>query len=626
MASSRQQILARRSRQRASALGLGLAGAASPVLLGLAYGWAWLPVLIWGFGSLALGAHFFQRAGDQAVWALLARAYRRLTSGRLEAAEASLVLATQLRPKRHLARLIHLQQATIALRRGALDHSRSELDAALDLSRVPQWRDPGVRRDATAARGMRAFVRAAQGDAEGARRDAAAVHRDHAASADDLARVALAEAILIQRESEREALRDHVNRHRTLLYEHTHPRDREIVRAFDRMSRSTARAAYRQRAVDMPSASVGEEPPLAEWVGRIAPDAVLYLKGTGTAGTEAGAKIPSPRATPAGVAGMRAARGRRIGDVRGPLALFAWSSALGYVGFMIGAMLQPDDYGSSGTARLVFFTVLFALVPLVMRLADPVRARLRASHLRALGPAMSSLHRGDVKKAEVQLGELSESRHDVVAAQAHLTLAGLAERRGDLTTTLLHCDRGLRRLRREHAEREAGALVPDLMSLRALALAAMGLYEEARSELAHLPRTYAHRGLALFRTRLIELAVVGDTRAAAQWIDEHGGDLSLTQREELLIDAILALEDPGRVGPAELARLRDETTRASPTSKWLEAVAPDIAARIAGLAHESGARIELEAPADWTEIEAEREAEHDAEWRAAGAELARQTR
>ena len=177
-------------------------------------------------------------------------------------------------------RLVAIQRAIIAIRRGDMPAAARALDAAIEQP-VESFARENAAYQLEGAHALRAFVRASLAQPDGARADIAAVML-HPASEDALARVALAEALLLEQAGKREELRLLLSEKGTLLLEHTHPRERAIVRAFQRMVRSDRSSVYR-RAEARRDKEEGEEPTLADWVAKVAPGAASFVRSTRTA-------------------------------------------------------------------------------------------------------------------------------------------------------------------------------------------------------------------------------------------------------------------------------------------------------------------------------------------------------
>src|SRR5262249_897419 len=149
---------------------------------------------------------------------------------------------------------------------------------------------------------------------------------------------------------------------------------------------------------------------------------------------------------------------------------------------------------------------------------------------KSLRAARAAFSRGDFDRA-AELARLpSGSRADLFAAQGHLLLARVADRRGEMTKALEHADAGLARLARP-AMRPATSdlLYPELAAERAFAVAVLDRSEEARAEVSSLAPSFAYVERARLRVGLVELARRGDLRRAARLVEDASADLALSR-------------------------------------------------------------------------------------------------
>ena len=113
------------------------------------------------------------------------------------------------------------------------------------------------------------------------------MRRSPSAPAEALARAEVAEAIALERSGDREALAAHLAEKRALLLDSTAPRERAVVRAYQRMLRAPKSSVYRRSASrDAPAAAAADgEPTVADWIARVAPAAAPFARA---------ARAPSP--------------------------------------------------------------------------------------------------------------------------------------------------------------------------------------------------------------------------------------------------------------------------------------------------------------------------------------------
>ena len=477
-------------------------------------------------------------------------------------------------------RLVDIQRAIIAIRRGDMPAAAKALDAAI-AQPVESFARENAAYQLEGAHALRAFVRASLGQAEGAREDIAAV-MEHPASEDALARVALAEALLLEQAGKREELRLLLSEKGTLLLEHTHPRERAIVRAFQRMVRSDRSSVYR-RAEARRDKEEGEEPTLADWVAKVAPGAASFVRSTRPA--DQVAKVQPQQALQAPThqavrANMEARKPAQTGAfkwvvlaVAGVVTLISVISALGAVIFPTVGVATAEQSASAMSGVMPLLLLPLGMLPVIYGVSRALRwtARRRAEKAaRAPKKALSGA------PGQAELEALTASPSPVVASQAWLLLADRAERDADFPRALAAATSGLSRLSDPKDRAAADIIYPDLVSLRAFMLAASSRDEEANAELTSLGPAYPHYSRAVFRAGLLAILRRGDLRAAARWIDQGEADLPLSVREELLADLVRAAVQPEGAGAGEIQRLKDELASMPEVKTWIRKVAPQL--------------------------------------------------
>jgi hypothetical protein len=534
-----------------------------------------------------------------------------------------------------------VQRALIALRSGDLEEARRSLDVALALPLGLVSRDAS-RRTRSEARALRAFVRASLGDVVGARADIAAVRGDEGASYAShqaLARVTLAEAVLLDRAGDRTRLKDLIHEHEELLLEHTSPRERALVRAMRRMVSVTEKGSiYRQRESPKRRRARGKDARLSDWVARIAPEAAPYVRDQGRAHTASKALYvevarPSRKAVRK-VRAARAASAQKKGSLWTAAALVGAPLAL-FFGAMGIVELQKSLSSASSSGGLSLAEVLAmgigVAAPLVFMGLRLMRWQREPAVRKAAGEAWK--RGGWVAADETRGAMLAESGSNEVAAGGYLTLASNAERKGDFEGAIAACDKGLGRIATAQKRGEVELLHADLVALRAFALAACDRRDEADAELALLGESYPGYGRAVFRVELVTLVRAHDFAGAARLAEQSTGDLPLSVREQLLGEVARAAAAPDRVGAGEVDRLREEIKASPERARWLDRVAPGLleafshagevelpAARVrvavptGNVQQNQGIRSEMAADADnenaaRAELEAEQEAE-----------------
>jgi tetratricopeptide (TPR) repeat protein len=487
-------------------------------------------------------------------------------------------------------RLADIQRAIIAIRRGEVAPAEAHLSSAIERPLVGYARENATYQ-LEGAYALRAFVRAALGRHEDARADIAHVESGNP-SDDARARVALTEAMILEQQGKREELRMLLTQKSALLLEHTHPRERAIVRAFQRMVRSDRASVYRRAEVARREKVEGEEPMLTDWVAKVAPGAADFVRSPRPA--EQVARIAPmeavARPTEEAIrANTEAKKPVKKGSWKRPLlGLAAVAAAVtGLVElFTMDAPNVADTNIAAGapgasSAMSFFLLTLVVMVPVVYAVVRALRwlGRVRAEKevrdgakgARAAGPPN-----------EDQLRALTDSPSPVVGAQAWLMLADRAERRGDFHGALHAATSGLARLSDPRDRAAADIVYPDLLSLRAFALAACGRFQESNAELASLGPAYPHFSRAVFRARLLVHVRGGDLRGAAHWVEQGEADLPLSVREELLADLVRAAVSPEQAGAGEIQRLKDELAASPEAKAWIRVAAPGLLERFEG--------------------------------------------
>ncbi|MRG91708.1 tetratricopeptide repeat protein [Polyangium spumosum] len=551
-----------------------LLGVESPFLLGIGPVFAWLGALLGVLAGVGL------RIGARIP--IVNTSFDLINRGRLAEAEGYLDIAEQGRPHPLVVSVAAVQRGLIAMRRGDLPAAIAHIDRAIATPLGLFYRAQ-TRMQIVNARAIRAFLRAASGEREGARADIEAVRESPDALPQSLGRIALAESILLERSGDREALREHLVTHHELLFDSTDRRERAIVRAFQRMLEATATSVYRKGAKRDEGS---EEPPLADWIAAVVPEAAPFVEASG-ARPDRTAELPEPEATDDAKKAVSAAR--KAAEKAAPVkqapkpgrvvllwavliifSLVLWQALASAPASGRGA--PPSGLSEAAPTLMSAFPALF-LVVLVGLFARNLLENRR--HTKALLRGLNLVGQGKFDEGAEVLEGLTKIRLDLNAAQAHLALATLAEQRTDLTKALEHCDRGLARLSR-YAMRISASdiLLPDLVSERAFLLAAMDRHAEASAELASLPPAYPYKSRALFRVRLLSLVRQGDLQGAADLVARAGLDLPLSSRDEMLVDTVRAATSPETAGAGEIPRLKRELRTYAPLRRWMETFAP----------------------------------------------------
>lgn len=567
-------------------------------------------------GTLAVLGSVGRKAGGGVQ--LVNSSFDLVARGRFADAEKLLDEADKTNPSTLIQCVSALQRALIAMRRGDVQTGLAHVDRGLEM-KPGFWYRQSVQLQKINGLGIRAFLRAVAGDREGARKDVKELRASPQALPQSLARAALAEAICIEKEGDRDALRAHLAEHHDLLFDVTDRRERAIVRAYQRMLESTATSVYRKPAkLDMH----GDEPPLVDWVAQLVPSAAPFVEAK--AQTNVTDELPAAVASDKGKKALTNARKEAAKQVKSPHAsrfrfLLVWALCImAFVGIWTlfvsgstspsGGTPKPSDFDWPDLIPFLGLGYLAILGGLGGRRFWQARKAKKETEL--LYGAMNLSAQGKLDAAKETLTTLASSPFAFVKAQAHLALAYIAERCADLKTSLEHCDKGIACLSQYVLRISASdILLPDLMSQRAFVLAAMDRHDEAEAELAELPPVYPYRSRALLRVRLVSLARRGDLEAAAKLAAETNLDLPLTARDELLANVACAVAKPDSLGAGELPRIRRELRMVSSLRPWLSAVAPTALTALEQLAEDAPTTREETSADDAAELEARAEAE-----------------
>jgi tetratricopeptide (TPR) repeat protein len=585
---------------------------ASLAVLGIA-------ALILLFGSAPLGVFLLLSVAGPLAAGLYLRPLGRVTqslgaalnaasTGHLAQAEKLLDETEKISRLSHVRRAVALQRALFAAQRGEIESAFTHAGAAIDPPPGLFFREVEIGLQ-TSAFALRSFLRASIDDSRGAREDLARVRSNPDAPRDALARAALAEAVLLERAGNRSALREHLVEARRLLLEHTLPRERALVHAYQR-ALATRTGVYRQGAERRRPRAHSRDPAIANRVGD---------------GAERAGRTTSPN--PLNEASARQARRLKIlfGILGGTLLLpfmmagvIWWTGARKYHSLPAPQQAAPPDKAPAPQRPSIFSSWWFALLGGGYILAGQGAAIWMVQRrAKKLATAEAALARGEEDAALTMLQPLADAGRrkflpvSLVGAQAIMLLATAAERRGDLPAALRLCDEGLVILGvDDQAMAQAlGLLLPGLLAERAFLLAALGKNADADAQLDNLAArcpSYAFLATTRHRVALCAAAKRGDFADAARLVD-RAGDLYLDPRDELLGDLASAVAAPDATEEGEIARLaaelRDEASR-----RWIEAVAPELPAAFSPMEQAAD-----EALADEALAESEALAEADAE-------------
>ena len=487
-----------------------------------------------------------------------------IARGQLGEAEALLASIPAHSQRGALLRAMQLQRAMIAVARDDAATARDEASRALESRRWPFLTDFG-RLQILDARAIRAVASAQLGDASGARADAAAVRGSKLAMPPVLARVTLAEALVLARdERSRGDLAALLRRERRSLLAHVTPRQRAIVRALQRSVHVPSASAYRttERPEDPPRATA----PLVDLTKELAqsPYAVMPAEAT-------------------------RARMGSTGQLRKTLILWV---ALIIVFLAIWQFLSVDNRASAPLGEtqdrgleasmwpigLVVFVVVFAALTFVNRRSA-----------RRFAAAMRLLTNDDVDAAERAFAKIARSQLPLLAAAAEHQLARIAARRARFGEALACCERGIARVGKNAFA--SLLLTPQLHAQRALCLAALGRQSEATAALRML--STEHPGFPLMASaqlvvRMVQATRAGDLAEAHAIAARRTVDLAIDLELETLADALEAAGAP-LPAPEEVARLDAELKEDPALRSWMRAVWPEAEALLEAAAARANA-------------------------------------
>jgi hypothetical protein len=510
------------------------------------------------------------RVHDEALRA----SYVHLTAGRFDEAERALSGLSRSRLS-HYRRAFHGQRALIALERGDLEAARSALEAV--------WAEPvgrlfraAHRRLSTNARGLRALVRASTVDTAGAREDIAAVRADPEVLPSVLARVALAEARVLDEEGDRDGLAALLDRARPLVLEATaSPRERALFRAYEAMVEAGLASIYRQKGDRV--AQGDEAAAIAAWVARVAPNAAPFVRAASIPLHGGSRPVPAEAASDEARRKVEAARPRKVKAARATKTVGLWAILI---------MLFAGIYAalSTGNQPLSPVVMVAGFAGVFFWVARNIR-RSSADAKRITG-AVREIGAGDLQRAERALAFTPEA--PLHKAQAEQLRAEVALRRGDMAGVLAQTDLALVAL----AQFQGGKVTPPvpaapgkevawdlarcLAAERAVALAALGRADEAWAEVAWAQGF--PDPLPVFHVALAARLSARDYAGAASVVEAHASSLTLPARSQTLAEVACFVGRPSSRTLPDAGRLRAELRRDRDTVRWIEGLAPGLPA------------------------------------------------
>lgn len=535
------------------------------------------------FGGALLVAGIRLRRFTGAVQ-LVNQAYDRAQRGESSDADALLDDAARRSASPMLQRAMAVQRAWRAIDRGDLEHARKYVDEGLEvrLGLNGRMHAAMVRAELTSTR---AVLRAAHGDAAGARHDAVTVRQTWQATPDALANAALADVLALRIDGVRESVRAALHEHRLLVLEHARPAFRAIMRAVWHSAHlgvspyRSAPAGDRTRFRELVRAVLG--PDRREDVN-VEDDMVPPLAGGAVT-------VPAAADTSAGDERTRPKTPARRGFVLPALVIWV----LLIVTFLVAwQFLQPSGRAIRGDARAapaLSGTMLASMFAGAFAAFMTVLVWIQRRGLRRLLAASRAGALGNEREARDVLTVLRRSRFPLISAQADLELANLEIRGANFEAALDVCEAGIRALSSRASRRVAyDALLPRLHAARAYLLAGLDRPSEAEKEIARLERDYPafyNLANAVHRARLMLAIRRRDFAAAAELEAARGPELGVGYREEMLGELAQVL---AHGAPREhVRRLHSEIREMPELNAWLERMAPATLGLMQGATAES---------------------------------------
>lgn len=519
-----------------------------------------------------------------------------LAHGQLEEAERlHAQLPAPLAERAIVKRVLAVQRSMIALSRGEAEAAARHAEPATD-PRVGLFTGGYEGLHRAEAFALRAEARAAMGEVEPALADAREVEASPFARGAALARIGLARAIVLARSGDKAALSAHLAERGNLILEHSMPRERSLLRALRALARAPGKSVYRESARPKEDE---ESKKLRSWIAQVVPDAAAFAPDQREASSLEHLLTPAaidPNAM-AAIASARRMAAQTKRRARWPLILGLWASLV-MLFLALWQFLTPAERVRPGEvpvpepvveeAPSLFLTygspvILGVFAVLVL---GTIIARYR-KHERIVLEAErdAALDRKDLAKAK--LAKVAGRRNPVISASVHLQLASIANREGDFGRAVAEADQGIAILSTNAVSQAIASdlATPGLITERAYALAALGRFREAETEIATMAQaypTYPFLSRAAFSVRLITAVRSGDAKRAAELAMSRTPDLPIDLRTDLLCDVILA-ESGEPMGADERERIHAELRDLPAIARWIDDLRKSPLVRVAPL-------------------------------------------
>ena len=466
-----------------------------------------------------------RRRRMMALGAPLARARQALDSGDSEQCEALLDQLQTGRPPFEVRQWVGILRAHIAFGRSDPAAAVGALDQALGGT---IWAPRGNDDVVPIVLSLRALARSLLGQCERARQDLAAHDEHPERTADTMAPARLAEACLLDRAGDGQALTKLFAPHATALLNRIGPAQRPLVRtlATSLHRRDTCRTAPN-------------------------PDA-------------------SPRHAHHANAPVRVTMRKhplvhRHARLKGTLTVAA------LLGLIVGAFWAPRVLAWQGMGIAVLAVGAFAVYGVLIR-----RGHRRS--VQELREARIELIWGDHRRGQQQLLALANGRVPEVSVDACVHLAIDAEERADWAAALDACDAGLARVESEGARLGAQQWsAPKLAELQAYVWAAQGDLTRSRRELEALRTDYPDYPFlvaAVHRVLLMQAAHARTWQQLADLDARRAPAMTISARDELL--AKVGRLHANGATRADLTQLRAELDAFPSHERWLESLVPEV--------------------------------------------------
>ncbi|HTJ83437.1 MAG TPA: hypothetical protein VL400_17075, partial [Polyangiaceae bacterium] len=440
------------------------------------------PITLAGAGLATIGVRRMQRASRRIVagraFVLAQHAQAAVLAGDLDRAE-ELLAAMPPNASEGARRGAMLLSALVDVRRGDLARSEPTLMSLLSFAPTDTL---SALQSATAC-GMQALVLGATGRTDEASRLVTMTLASPHALKEARLFAHIAWGVVLERTGRRADLREHLELHRSELFAAAGPSERRLLRAWARMLEMPPHSVYRE------APAVAEEAEAA-FVRAVSPEAARFADEPARDAERARALLgEAPPDEDEQGSEARAGRAVRI-------AIPAGGALLLGVAFGVRELLRggaPLRSVEVETAQLAMVAGVATLSVVVLGLVAWVARRRGVGKEASIAvfEAYRALGANELERARVLAASAASSGIRPLVAQAEQILAQVALARAAPERALAHADRGLAALSGEPElfELASDTLAADLVTARALALAATDRPESAKGALSKLPES-----------------------------------------------------------------------------------------------------------------------------------------